>query len=67
MYAEPTDAQIQATAMLLANICTDYGLLFDAEHIVGHRDVGQTNCPGDNLYDMLPTLIGKAIFYAEQE
>lgn len=64
--AEPTFEQVEATAMLLANLCTDYGLPIDADHIVGHRDLMSTDCPGQNLYDMLPTIIGKANWYANQ-
>lgn len=64
--AEPTDAQIESTAMLLANLCMDYGLPMDGEHIVGHRDLMSTDCPGDNLYREIPTIIGKANWYANQ-
>ena len=35
----------------------------DAEHIVGHRDLAATACPGDALYEQIPKLIGKAIWY----
>lgn len=66
MTGEPTDAQIQSLAMLLANLCTDYGLPIDGDHIVGHRDLMATSCPGTNLYSMMDTIIGKAIFYAVQ-
>jgi N-acetyl-anhydromuramyl-L-alanine amidase AmpD len=64
--AKPTEAQIESTAMLLANLCTDYGLPMDEDHIVGHRDLMPTDCPGDNLYYEIPTIIGKAIWYANQ-
>ena len=64
--AEPTDAQIEYTAMLLANLCTDYGLPIDGDHIVGHRDLMSTDCPGDNLYHEIPSIIGKANWYANQ-
>ena len=64
--AEPTEAQIESTAMLLANLCTDYGLPIDEDHIVGHRDLMSTDCPGDNLYNEIPTIIGKANWYANQ-
>ena len=64
--ADPTEAQIEATAMLLANLCTDYGLPIDEDHIVGHRDLMSTDCPGDNLYHEIPTIIGKANWYANQ-
>nr|DAN14984.1 MAG TPA: endodeoxyribonuclease I [Caudoviricetes sp.] len=62
--AEPTDAQIESTAMLLSNLCTDYGLPIDRDHIVGHRELMSTACPGRNLYEMMDTVVGKANFYA---
>lgn len=62
--AEPTDAQIESAAMLLANVCTDYGLPIDRDHIVGHRELMPTACPGENLYEMMDTIVGKANFYA---
>ena len=64
--AEPTDEQIESTAMLLANLCTDHGLPIDRDHIVGHRELMSTACPGRNLYEMMDTAVGKANFYAEQ-
>ena len=64
--AEPTEAQIESTAMLLANLCVDYGLPIDEDHIVGHRDLMSTDCPGDNLYNEISTIIGKANWYANQ-
>lgn len=64
--AEPTDAQIESTAMLLANLCTDYGIPIDRDHIVGHRELMSTACPGRNLYEMMDTIVGKAAFYAAQ-
>ena len=51
--------------MLLAKYAQDYGLPIDREHIVGHRDLMATGCPGANLYAMLDTIIGKAAWYAE--
>ena len=63
--AVPTEAQVESTAMLLAKYATDYGLPIDREHIVGHRDLMATDCPGQNLYDTLDTIIGKAAWYAE--
>ena len=64
--AEPTDEQIESLAMLLANLCTDYGLPIDRDHIVGHRELMTTACPGRNLYEMMDTVVGKANFYAMQ-
>ena len=64
--AEPTDEQIESTAMLLANLCTDYELPIDRDHVVGHRELMATACPGQNLYEMMDVIVGKANFYAEQ-
>lgn len=64
--AQPTEAQIEAGAMLLANICTDYGLPIDREHIVAHCDLMPTSCCGKNLYNKIETVIGKANWYANQ-
>ena len=63
---EPTDEQIESLAMLLANLCTDYGLSIDRDHVVGHRELMSTACPGRNLYEMMDTVVGKANFYANQ-
>ena len=64
--AEPTDEQIESTAMLLANLCTNYGLPIDRDSIVGHRELMSTACPGQNLYEMMDVVVGKANFYANQ-
>lgn len=63
--AKPTGAQIESLAMLLANLCTDYGLPIDEDHVVGHRDLMATACPGANLYALLPEIRGKGNWYAE--
>lgn len=63
---EPTDAQIESLAMLLANLCTDYGLPIDRDHIVGHRELMSTACPGENLFAQMDTIVGKANFYTNQ-
>ena len=63
--AEPTGAQIESLAMLLANLCTDYGLPIDDDHVVGHRDLMATACPGTNLYVLLPEIRGKGNWYAQ--
>ena len=63
---EPTDGQIESLAMLLANLCTDYGLSIDRDTIVGHRELMATACPGRNLLAQMDTIVGKANFYAEQ-
>lgn len=63
---EPTEAQIEAGAMLLANLCTDYGIEINDNNIVGHCDLMPTSCPGNHLYTQIDTLIGKANWYANQ-
>ena len=62
---QPTPAQIESGAMLLADICTRHGLTPDAKTVVGHRDLMATDCPGANLYSQLQTLRGKAIWYQQ--
>ncbi len=63
---EPTAAQIESCAMLLAVLGAAFDVPLDAEHIVGHRDLDATDCPGDALYEQIPELIGKALWYQEQ-
>lgn len=62
----PTSEQIESLAMLLSNICNDYGLPIDREHIKGHRELMPTACPGRNLYKRLDEVVGKANWYANQ-
>ena len=63
--AEPTNAQIESLAMLLANVCHDYGLPIDKGHVVAHRDLMATACCGRNLYSKLQTVRGKAVWYQQ--
>lgn len=65
MQAYPTTEQIERTAMLIANLCEDYDIPADREHIVGHGELMATDCPGTNLQALLDdgTLTGKANFY----
>lgn len=62
---EPTQAQIESLAMLLTNVCDDYGLPIDKFHVVAHRDLMATACCGENLYNQLQTVRGKAIWYQQ--
>jgi len=63
---EPTSEQIESTAMLLANLCAEYGLSIDRDTIVGHRELMATACPGRNLFAQMDVIVGKANFYAAQ-
>lgn len=62
---EPTKKQIEALAILIGTIASTYGLPVDANHVVGHRDLMPTACPGANLYKELQTVRGKAIWYQQ--
>ncbi len=62
----PTTDQIESTALLIANICTDYGLPIDRQHVFGHREVGESSCPGDVLFGLLDEIVEKAIWHSQQ-
>ena len=62
---QPTDKQIEALSMLLGTICYEYQLPIDGDHVVGHRDLMATACPVENLYNILQTVRGKAIWYQQ--
>ncbi|MGH3736613.1 MAG: N-acetylmuramoyl-L-alanine amidase [Micromonosporaceae bacterium] len=50
----PTSALYNALVDQAAFICQQYGIA--TSRILGHRDVGATQCPGDVLYAKLPQL-----------
>jgi hypothetical protein len=50
----PTSALYNALVDQAAYICQQYGIATSS--ILGHRDVGTTECPGDVLYSKLPQL-----------
>lgn len=60
----PTNAQVEALSELCGDLCTEYGLEPHVA-IVGHRDQDATDCPGSNLYSLLPIIRGKAIWYQQ--
>lgn len=62
----PTQIQIENLALLLANLCEDYKLTIDRDHIVGHRELMNTACPGKNLFALIDTIVGKAVYYSLQ-
>lgn len=63
--ATPTQAQIESLAYLVGYLCEQYDLVPDSRHVVGHRNLMATACPGKQLYDMLQTVRGKAIWYQQ--
>ena len=60
--AKPTEYQIESLAYLLGWLCDEYNLN-PREDIVAHRDLMATACCGENLYNMLDEIKGKAIWY----
>ncbi len=64
-FVEPTTAQIESLAMLLSGVCKDYGLPIDKKHIVAHKNLMATDCCGENLYNKLDIVRGKAIWYQQ--
>ena len=63
---EPTAAQIESCSMLLSVLAASFDVPISAAHIVGHRDLAATACPGDALYERIPELVGKAAWYYKQ-
>ena len=61
--AAPTDAQVESLAKLIADLTEIYGLQNTSDCVVGHRDLMATACPGQNLYSLLQTVLGKAEWY----
>lgn len=64
---EPTGAQLDSLALLLADLCDFY--ILEVEAIVGHRDLLATLCPGTALYTSLPQCRQKvyALLYGRDE
>ncbi|MBW3659453.1 MAG: peptidoglycan recognition protein family protein [Actinobacteria bacterium] len=56
---QPTDAQLEGVATLLAWGASAHGLPIDTAG--GHRDHASTSCPGDALYARLPDLRRRAV------
>lgn len=52
----PTPAQIHSLEGLVAWLCKTYSITPGPATIVGHRDVNSTDCPGRNLYSLLPQI-----------
>ena len=52
----PTKAQITSLEKLLLSVCDIYHLDPGVTTIVGHRDENNTDCPGKNLYRLLPEI-----------
>ncbi|MCD5382602.1 N-acetylmuramoyl-L-alanine amidase [Candidatus Gracilibacteria bacterium] len=62
---KPTLAQLRSLSKLIAYLGAKYNLDVTkssyfhgvySQNILGHRDVGKTACPGDNLYKKIPSI-----------
>lgn len=62
---KPTMEQIESGAILLAKLGLDYGIVLDKDHVVGHRELMATACPGKNLQSELQIIRGKGIWYQQ--
>ena len=51
---EPTDVAVYAVKSLI-DCGVKQGKITHNYVLKGHRDVGQTSCPGDNLYALIQT------------
>lgn len=63
--AVPTPQQIESAAYLIGWLCERYDIVPDCAHVVGHRELNATACPGENLYKILQTIRGKSIWYQQ--
>jgi len=55
----PTTAQVDALERLLADLVDIYGFKDLNKTILAHKDVNLTECPGNNLYTILPQVRAK--------
>lgn len=58
--ALPAVEQINSLAELIHDLCRDYHIPCDREHIVGHCDLMSTDCPGHGVYSQLDDIIALA-------
>ena len=66
-YNAPSDNQIESCARLIAYLCEEYNIPLDRAHILGHREVTPTNCPGNVLFNLIDVIINKARWYKMQD
>jgi hypothetical protein len=56
----PNEVQLAAVAALIADLSARYGFDIKGTTILGHRDQKRTNCPGDALFRLIPSVIQMA-------
>jgi N-acetylmuramoyl-L-alanine amidase len=59
----PKDAQIESLSQLIATLCNIHELAPNEDIVIGHRVVCATACPGENLFNILQDIRGKAVWY----
>lgn len=59
--AAPSSAIVDAVAFIIGWKFSLHGVQANSFTIRGHRDVGQTSCPGDYLYARIPEIRAKAV------
>lgn len=52
-------AQIDALVLLLADICDAFNIVPSRTTILGHREKCDTDCPGDNLFAALDSIVDR--------
>jgi hypothetical protein len=60
MDAPPSAAMEAAAARIIGAVARTYGITLSRNSVKGHRERGQTDCPGDALYARLAAIIGAA-------
>ena len=61
----PTATQIESAAYLIGWLCERYDIVPNANGVKGHCQLMATACPGRNLYNIMQTIRGKAIWYQQ--
>lgn len=64
-FETPNKYQIENAALLIANLCAEFNIPVNRQHILGHCELNNdTACPGKNLFDLLDDISGKANWYS---
>ncbi len=63
---DATEATYQTSAQLLREICNRYTIPLDRKHIIGHREVSATQCPGTLDIDRIISLAKQDMTQDEQ-
>ena len=64
-FEKPNHYQIESAAALIAQLCKEFHIPINRKHILAHRELNDTACPGMYLYALMDTISGKANWYAK--